>query len=143
MLVCLPLQILRAVLGEMAGLFTDDVFHIGSDETAATGRSMPRNMLQHVVLCCNMSHYVLGVAARRRCDTASTFAIERRMLTAITAELGKTPEVFIVSIGVDAYRCCVQQARTRRGPNANKPLLRQSPGHRSTYRLNPFGLGSD
>ena len=40
-----------------------------------------------------MSHYVLGVAARRRCDTASTFAIERRMLTAITAELGKTPEV--------------------------------------------------
>jgi hypothetical protein len=58
--------ILAPHAGEMAGLFTDDVFHIGSDETAATGRSMQRNMLQHVVLCCNMSHYVLGVAARRR-----------------------------------------------------------------------------
>jgi len=49
---------------EMAGLFTDEVFNIGCDETSVKGR----------------------------CTLDSTFAIERQVLTAIQKEFGKTPE---------------------------------------------------
>ena len=55
---------LHALMGEMAALFTDDVFNIGSDETAAKGK----------------------------CTVNSTFAIERRLLAAIENDFKKTPE---------------------------------------------------
>ena len=54
----------HAIMREMAGLFVDEVFNIGSDETAAKGR----------------------------CTVNSTFAIERKMLTAIETEFNKTAE---------------------------------------------------
>eukprot|EP01116_Phalansterium_solitarium_P023041 TRINITY_DN7870_c0_g1_i2.p1 TRINITY_DN7870_c0_g1~~TRINITY_DN7870_c0_g1_i2.p1 ORF type:complete len:667 (+),score=271.44 TRINITY_DN7870_c0_g1_i2:146-2146(+) len=52
------------LLKEMAGLFTDDVFNIGCDETSAVGP----------------------------CTINSTFALERALLQFIQNELGKTPE---------------------------------------------------
>jgi hypothetical protein len=50
-------------MGEMASLFSDDVFNIGSDETSARGR----------------------------CSVNTSFAIERRLLNAIQNDFKKTP----------------------------------------------------
>jgi hexosaminidase len=54
----------HAVLKEMSGLFTDEVFNIGCDETSATGV----------------------------CTVESTFDFERRLFKAIAEEFQKTPE---------------------------------------------------
>ena len=54
---------LRALFGEMAGLFPDHVLNIGADETRASGR----------------------------CTVNSSVSIERRLVTAIQSELNKTP----------------------------------------------------
>lgn len=54
---------LHAIMGEMAALFTDEVFNIGSDETSAKGR----------------------------CTVNTSFAIERRLLQAIQTDFKKTP----------------------------------------------------
>lgn len=54
----------RALVGEMASLFSDDVFHIGCDETSVKGK----------------------------CPLSSTFAFEQRLATAVASELGKTAE---------------------------------------------------
>lgn len=56
-------DVLYKVLGEMAQLFPDEVFNIGSDETAAKGS----------------------------CAVDSTFAVERRVLDAVASDFGKTP----------------------------------------------------
>lgn len=56
-------NLLHGVLKEMAGLFPDPVFHIGCDETGVLGP----------------------------CTLSSTFNLERRVLTMIESELGKTP----------------------------------------------------
>ena len=57
-------DIVHDVLKEMSGLFSDDVFNIGCDETAAKGV----------------------------CTVESTFAFERKLFQAIATEFGKTPE---------------------------------------------------
>ena len=54
----------RALAGEMASLFSDDVFHIGCDETAKKGV----------------------------CSVASTFSFERRLASAVAHELNKIAE---------------------------------------------------
>lgn len=54
---------LHSLMGEMATLFTDEVFNIGSDETSAKGR----------------------------CTVNTSFAIERRLLQAIQKDFKKTP----------------------------------------------------
>eukprot|EP01052_Picozoa_sp_SAG31_P032683 SAG31_NODE_3609_length_4070_cov_2.814153_1_plen_450_part_00 len=54
---------IHALMGEMAALFTDEVFNIGSDETSAKGR----------------------------CTVNTSFAIERRLLNAIQNDFKKTP----------------------------------------------------
>eukprot|EP01052_Picozoa_sp_SAG31_P029146 SAG31_NODE_2874_length_4971_cov_9.677750_8_plen_67_part_00 len=51
-------------MSAVAGLFTDEVFNIGCDETAAKGP----------------------------CTVNSTFAIERKMIAAIANDFKKTPE---------------------------------------------------
>lgn len=56
------LGVLQALFHEMAGLFTDDVFHIGCDETAALGP----------------------------CTVESTFALERSVLDYVQGPLNKT-----------------------------------------------------
>ena len=60
---------LHALMGEMAALFSDEVFNIGSDETSAKGR----------------------------CSVNTSFAIERRLLQAIQHEFKKVPEGWEVS----------------------------------------------
>ena len=57
-------ETVHAIMKEMATLFTDEVFNIGSDETAKKGT----------------------------CSVNSTFAIERKVLQAIQTEFKKTPE---------------------------------------------------
>jgi hexosaminidase len=57
-------KVLHAVLGEMAALFTDEVFNIGSDETAAKGV----------------------------CTVQTSLDIEKRVLEAVETEFGKTAE---------------------------------------------------
>eukprot|EP00937_MAST-01D_sp_MAST-1D-sp2_P003273 g3273.t1 len=57
-------KVLHAVLGEMAALFEDEVFNIGSDETNAKGV----------------------------CTVKTSLDIERRVLTAVETEFGKTAE---------------------------------------------------
>eukprot|EP00039_Didymoeca_costata_P019109 m.336268 g.336268 ORF g.336268 m.336268 type:complete len:678 (-) comp17802_c0_seq1:111-2144(-) len=57
-------KVVHDLLKEMSSLFTDEVFNIGCDETAVKGR----------------------------CTLESTYAIERKMFTAIANEFGKTPE---------------------------------------------------
>ena len=56
--------VLHKLFAEMAGLFDDEVFNIGADETSAKGP----------------------------CSVNSTFAIERKVVEAITNEYKKTPE---------------------------------------------------
>eukprot|EP01049_Picozoa_sp_SAG25_P002218 SAG25_NODE_113_length_14872_cov_23.149527_20_plen_166_part_00 len=56
-------------MGEMAALFSDEVFNIGSDETSAKGR----------------------------CGVNTSFAIERRLLQAIQHDFKKVPEGWEVS----------------------------------------------
>lgn len=53
-----------ALLGEMAGLFEDDVLHIGCDETSVKGQ----------------------------CSLHSTFSFERDLARAIASKLGKRAE---------------------------------------------------
>ena len=55
--------LLHAVLQEMAGLFPDPVFHLGCDETGVIGP----------------------------CTLASTFSLERHLLTAVQQQFNKTP----------------------------------------------------
>jgi hexosaminidase len=57
-------KVVHALMKEMAGLFTDEVFNIGCDETRVTGP----------------------------CTQQSTFDLERKVLTAVQHEFGKTPE---------------------------------------------------
>ena len=57
-------KVLHAVLGEMAALFTDEVFNIGSDETSAKGV----------------------------CTVQTSLDIEKRVLDAVEKEFGKTAE---------------------------------------------------
>ena len=57
-------KVVHGLLKEMAGLFTDEVFNIGCDETSVNGR----------------------------CTQDSTFAVERKVFQAIATEFGKTPE---------------------------------------------------
>jgi len=56
------LGVLKALFAEMAGLFTDEVFHIGADETSADGP----------------------------CTVESTFQLERTILNYLEGGLGKT-----------------------------------------------------
>ena len=56
--------VLHKLFAEMAGLFDDEVFNIGADETSAKGP----------------------------CSVNSTFAIERKVVEAISTEYKKTPE---------------------------------------------------
>ena len=56
--------VLHKLFKEMAGLFDDDVFNIGADETSAKGP----------------------------CSVNSTFSIERKVVNAIAGEYKKTPE---------------------------------------------------
>ena len=53
----------HSLVQEMASLFTDEVLHLGCDETKATGP----------------------------CSTNSTFGFERRLVDAVSSEFGKTP----------------------------------------------------
>lgn len=55
-------QVIAALIGEMAGLFTDDLFHVGGDETIAVGL----------------------------CSTASFGTFEERVIAAVRSN-GKTP----------------------------------------------------
>jgi len=57
-------KVVHDLMKEMAGLFTDEVFNIGCDETAL----------------------------KERCTINSTFAVERKLFQAIATEFGKTPE---------------------------------------------------
>jgi hexosaminidase len=57
------LNFIQTLFSEMAALFTDDVFHIGADETSALGP----------------------------CTVPSTFAVEREILDFVNATLGKRP----------------------------------------------------
>lgn len=57
------MNVLKKLFKEMSGLFTDEVFNIGCDETAKKGS----------------------------CTTDSTFSIEREMQRYIAEDLGKTP----------------------------------------------------
>lgn len=59
-------EIVHTVMKEMASLFKDEVFNIGCDETAVTGP----------------------------CTLNSTFEFERKLMTAIESEFGKTPETW-------------------------------------------------
>ena len=58
------LKVISELLKEMAGLFKDEVFNIGADETTVTGP----------------------------CTLDSTFEFERKLLTKIESEFNKTPE---------------------------------------------------
>jgi hypothetical protein len=59
--------VLHKLFAEMAGLFDDDVFNIGADETSAKGP----------------------------CSVNSTFSIERKVVEAISSEYKKTPGEFV------------------------------------------------
>eukprot|EP00040_Diaphanoeca_grandis_P031283 m.186835 g.186835 ORF g.186835 m.186835 type:complete len:670 (-) comp32283_c0_seq1:89-2098(-) len=57
-------KVVHDLMSEMSKLFTDEVFNIGCDETSAKGQ----------------------------CTVESTYAVERKLFTAIATEFGKTPE---------------------------------------------------
>ena len=74
---------LQALFGEMASLFPDAVFHIGSDETSALGP-------------CTTQRWVLDTGSRLCMPhlyllPCSTFALERSVLDYVQANLSKTP----------------------------------------------------
>ena len=60
-------RVLKAVLGEMVELFTDEVFHIGADET-----------------------FVKSGAGERCTEDGTTF-VEKEIVNAVTDDFGKTP----------------------------------------------------
>ena len=60
-------RVLRALLGEMAALFSDEVFHIGADETFV--QSGPKE----------------------RCTANGTAALEKQIVDAVANDFGKTP----------------------------------------------------
>eukprot|EP00037_Helgoeca_nana_P014814 m.138437 g.138437 ORF g.138437 m.138437 type:complete len:567 (+) comp22726_c0_seq1:53-1753(+) len=60
-------KVLKALLGEMAALFVDDVFHIGADET------------------------FVKPGAAERCDANTTAALEKAVVAAVANDFHKTP----------------------------------------------------